>query len=147
VGLIPLGLIPHCSPQTDGKYKIADIMLGVYERLYNLAMPVSVWLELTRDALTSRAVQLVTLAARGNDSSRISRSQGGSADQHVPVAFRTTGCPYSIHRSLPITRSLPRETAEAYGSFDVALTTRKPWCLRAAANSAAVICGTAIGSL
>jgi hypothetical protein len=36
--------------QTDGKYKIADIVLGVYERLYNLAMPVSEWLELTRDA-------------------------------------------------------------------------------------------------
>jgi hypothetical protein len=33
--------------QTDGKYKIADIVLG---RLYNLAMPVSEWLELTRDA-------------------------------------------------------------------------------------------------
>jgi len=36
--------------RTDGKYKVAAIMLGVYERLYNLAMPVSEWLELTREA-------------------------------------------------------------------------------------------------
>jgi protease YdgD len=35
--------------RTDGKYKMAAVMLGVYERLYNLAMPVSEWLELTRN--------------------------------------------------------------------------------------------------
>jgi protease YdgD len=34
----------------DGKYKVAAIMLGGVERLYNLAMPISSWLELTRNA-------------------------------------------------------------------------------------------------
>jgi protease YdgD len=35
--------------RTDGKYRVAAIMLGGYERLYNLALPVSQWLELTRN--------------------------------------------------------------------------------------------------
>jgi V8-like Glu-specific endopeptidase len=35
--------------RTDGKYKVAAIMLGGVERLYNLAMPISSWLELTQN--------------------------------------------------------------------------------------------------
>ena len=39
--------------RTDGKYKVAAIMLGTGERLYNLAMPGSQWLELTQNAACS----------------------------------------------------------------------------------------------
>jgi protease YdgD len=36
--------------RTDGVYRVAAIMLGVSERTYNIALPVSKWLTLTRDA-------------------------------------------------------------------------------------------------
>jgi hypothetical protein len=39
--------------RADGKYKVAAIMLGMGERLYNLAMPGSQWLDLTRNAACS----------------------------------------------------------------------------------------------
>jgi protease YdgD len=35
--------------RTDGKYRIAAIMLGMGERLYNLAMPAPVWADLIRN--------------------------------------------------------------------------------------------------
>jgi protease YdgD len=36
--------------RTDGKYRLAAIMLGSGERLYNVALPVSGWQDLTRNA-------------------------------------------------------------------------------------------------
>lgn len=39
--------------RTDGVYRVAAIMLGVWERTYNIAMPASKWLALTRDAKCS----------------------------------------------------------------------------------------------
>jgi len=36
--------------RTDGKYKVAAIMLGTGERIYNVALPISEWLDLTRNA-------------------------------------------------------------------------------------------------
>jgi protease YdgD len=39
--------------RTDGVYRVAAIMLGVWERTYNIALPASKWLSLTRDAKCS----------------------------------------------------------------------------------------------
>jgi V8-like Glu-specific endopeptidase len=39
--------------RTDGVYRVAAIMLGVSERTYNIALPASKWLALTRDAKCS----------------------------------------------------------------------------------------------
>jgi protease YdgD len=39
--------------RTDGVYRVAAIMLGVWERTYNIALPASKWLTLTRDAKCS----------------------------------------------------------------------------------------------
>jgi protease YdgD len=39
--------------RTDGAYRVAAIMLGVWERTYNIALPASKWLTLTRDAKCS----------------------------------------------------------------------------------------------
>jgi protease YdgD len=36
--------------RTDGVYRVAAIMLGVWERTYNIGLPASKWLPLTRDA-------------------------------------------------------------------------------------------------
>jgi protease YdgD len=36
--------------RTDGKYKVAAIMLGTGGRIFNRAMPISKWLDLTRNA-------------------------------------------------------------------------------------------------
>jgi protease YdgD len=35
--------------RTDGVYRVAAIMLGVFERTYNIALPASKWLTLTRE--------------------------------------------------------------------------------------------------
>jgi protease YdgD len=35
--------------RTDGKYKVAAVMVGTGERLFNMALPVSEWLDLTRN--------------------------------------------------------------------------------------------------
>jgi protease YdgD len=39
--------------RTDGVYRVAAIMLGVWERTYNIALPASKWLGLTHDAKCS----------------------------------------------------------------------------------------------
>jgi protease YdgD len=39
--------------RTAGVYRVAAIMLGVWERTYNIALPASKWLTLTRDAKCS----------------------------------------------------------------------------------------------